>query len=142
AETHAAIRVSDLPVIDAVPGQIRQVFQNLISNALKFSKPGEKPVIEVSGALIGHKSIDAPADEAGEYMRIVVKDNGIGFDEKFLDRIFIIFQRLHPREKYEGTGIGLAITKKIIDKHGGLITANSKENHGSSFILILPVKQV
>lgn len=142
AETHAEIKTSGLPVIDAVPGQIRQVFQNLISNALKFSMPGNKPVIEVNGEGIAHKSIDAPADKAGAYVRIVVKDNGIGFDEKFLDRIFTIFQRLHTREKYEGTGIGLAITKKIIDKHGGLITAKSTENHGSAFILILPVKQV
>lgn len=141
AETQASISVSDLPVIDAVPGQIRQVFQNLISNALKFSKPGEKPVIEVRGELIRNKSLDAAACEDGEYVRIVVKDNGIGFDEKFLDRIFTIFQRLHPREKYEGTGIGLAITKKIIDNHGGLVTANSKEGSGASFILILPVKQ-
>lgn len=141
-ERGAKINVSGLPVIEAVPGQIRQVFQNLISNALKFSKSGENPVIDVKATRVKEKSPDAAEDERGEYTRIVVKDNGIGFDEQFLDRIFTIFQRLHTREKYEGTGIGLAITKKIIDNHNGLITARSKEHEGSSFILILPVKQL
>lgn len=140
-ENEASIHVGCMPVIEAVPGQVRQVFQNLISNALKFSKPGVSPEIRIGADRIRERNFDAPPDPEGAYARITVEDNGIGFDEKYLDRIFTIFQRLHPREKYEGTGIGLAITRKIIDKHGGMITAKSRENQGATFIIILPLTQ-
>jgi len=77
----------------------------------------------------------------GDFCRLTIRDNGIGFDDQYSDKIFTIFQRLHPREKYDGTGIGLAITKKIIEKHNGIIAAKSKENEGASFTIILPLKQ-
>jgi signal transduction histidine kinase/DNA-binding response OmpR family regulator len=141
SDKRATINLGDMPVVEGIPGQLRQVFQNLISNALKFSREGVPPVVHIHAELVADKSIDSPADPNGHFCRITVSDNGIGFDEKYLDRIFVIFQRLHTREKYEGTGIGLAITKKIIDKHNGIITASSSENQGSTFIMVLPLKQ-
>ncbi|QRQ99946.1 hybrid sensor histidine kinase/response regulator [Dyadobacter sandarakinus] len=137
----AHIKVGPLPIIATIPSQIRQVFQNLISNALKFARDNAAPVVEITGELIGSKDVDAPASPEGHYCRITITDNGIGFDEKFLDRIFIIFQRLNNLKNYEGTGIGLAIAKKIIDKHDGLISAQSTMNQGAKFIIVLPVKQ-
>lgn len=135
------IRIDPIPVIDTIPSQIRQVFQNLISNALKFSRENVTPHILVTSELIENKSIDGIANPNGKYCRIVIEDNGIGFEEKFLDRIFIIFQRLNNQNRYEGTGIGLAIAKKIMDKHNGLISARSKVNEGACFILVMPVSQ-
>lgn len=140
-EKQAVVQVGELPDIEAVPGQMRQVFQNILSNALKFSKKNERPVIKITSEIVADKSIDSPASPDGNYCRISITDNGIGFDEQYREKIFTIFQRLHTKEKYEGTGIGLAITKKIIDKHNGLITANSTENKGSNFIIVLPVAQ-
>jgi two-component system CheB/CheR fusion protein len=140
-EKQAVIDVGDLPEIEAVPGQMRQVFQNILSNALKFSRKDNPPKIAVRSEIVAEKSVDSPATNGGAYCRITIADNGIGFDEQYRDKIFTIFQRLHTKEKYEGTGIGLAITKKIIDKHNGLITANSVENAGSTFIIVLPVLQ-
>lgn len=137
---NATIKTSELPTIDSIPSQLRQVFQNLIGNALKFSGNTDKPVIEITSEIIAEKSFESPVSADGKFCRIVVKDNGIGFDEIYLDRIFIIFQSLNDRQKYEGTGIGLAIAKKIIEKHNGLITAKSKEGEGASFIIILPLK--
>lgn len=140
-QKNAVITVDPLPTLDIIPSRIRQVFQNLISNALKFVKSGATPVIHISGERITEKAIDSPSSPDGEFCRIVVRDNGIGFDEKFLDRIFIIFQRLTDRSSYEGTGMGLAIAKKNVDKHNGLISAHSHVDEGSEFILILPVHQ-
>lgn len=140
-EKNAEITIEKIPVLDTIPSQIRQLFQNLISNALKFTQPGIIPQIYVSAERIIDKDVNSTKDPDGPYLRLTVSDNGIGFDEKFLDRIFIIFQRLNNRTSYEGTGIGLAIAKKIIDKHNGLISARSSENKGASFVLILPLKQ-
>jgi signal transduction histidine kinase/DNA-binding response OmpR family regulator len=140
-EKNAEISIAHMPVIETIPSQIRQVFQNLISNALKFSL-GDKPsVIKITQEFTAEKSATAPASEHGEFCRITISDNGIGFDEKFLDRIFVIFQRLNNITSYEGTGIGLAIAKKIMDKHNGLISAFSRENEGASFVLVLPLRQ-
>ena len=133
------INVDSLPIITGIPSQLRQVFQNLIGNALKFTKPAVAPIISVSWQQIAEKSINSVEDKNGKFCKIIVKDNGIGFDEKLLDKIFIIFQSLNNRQIYEGTGIGLAIAKKIIEKHNGIITANSTPNEGSSFIVILPL---
>ncbi|UFH52753.1 response regulator [Spirosoma sp. KNUC1025] len=138
----ATVMIDKLPVIETIPGRIRQVFQNLISNALKFAKDGIPPVIHIHADLIATKAVDGLPTVNGPFCRIVIEDNGIGFDEKFLDRIFVIFQRLHNRSSYEGTGIGLAIARKNIEKHNGLITAQSRINEGSRFIIILPVRQV
>jgi light-regulated signal transduction histidine kinase (bacteriophytochrome) len=137
---NATIKTNELPTIDSIPSQMRQVFQNLIGNALKFSGNEEKAVIEITSETILEKSIESPTSPEGKFCRITVKDNGIGFDEIYLDRIFIIFQSLNDRQSYEGTGIGLAIAKKIIEKHNGLITAKSKVGEGASFIIVLPLK--
>ncbi|MGN6510057.1 MAG: hybrid sensor histidine kinase/response regulator [Chitinophaga sp.] len=138
-EKCAEIFVHPIPPLKAVPGQMRQVFQNILSNAVKFSREGVTPQIRIHAERVSRLSADAPAQKEGPYCRITVTDNGIGFDEVYLDKIFVIFQRLHGRNEYEGTGIGLAIVKKIIDTHGGLITAASEEGKGSTFILVLPV---
>jgi signal transduction histidine kinase len=140
-EKKAVIRKDQLPIIETIPSQIRQVFQNLISNALKFSRPDIAPVIEIRSEIIEQKVFEGPSSTNGQYCRISIADNGIGFDEKFLDRIFVIFQRLNNLNAYEGTGIGLAIAKKIMDKHNGYISARSTENEGSEFILVLPLVQ-
>jgi light-regulated signal transduction histidine kinase (bacteriophytochrome) len=129
-KTGGKVLVGELPVIKGDPTQMRQLFQNLIGNALKFHKKGEKPVIEVRSAV------------AGGQLHIVVEDNGIGFEEQFADRIFAPFQRLHGRDsEYEGTGMGLAICKKIVERHGGSITAESTPGMGASFIVQLPMRQ-
>jgi signal transduction histidine kinase/DNA-binding response OmpR family regulator len=141
AERDVLIRVDPIPYIETIPSQIRQVFQNLISNALKFSKNDIRPEIHVYAEVTGTKDLIGPASIDGEFCRIVIEDNGIGFNEKFLDRIFVIFQRLNNLRAYEGTGIGLAIAKKIIDKHNGLISARSKEDEGAQFIIVLPITQ-
>jgi PAS domain S-box-containing protein len=128
--TGGMVHVGDLPVIQAEPTQMRQLFQNLIGNALKFCKADEKPVVEVRGAATNGK------------LRIEVQDNGIGFEERYLDRIFSPFQRLHGKASgYEGTGMGLAICKKIVERHGGSITAKSVPGEGSLFVIDLRVKQ-
>jgi signal transduction histidine kinase/DNA-binding response OmpR family regulator len=133
AEKHAIVNVSEMPVIDAIPGQMRQVFQNLISNSLKFSRGNITPVININAV--------AESNGDGEHCCITIRDNGIGFNEKYLDKIFTIFQRLHPGDQYEGSGIGLAIVKKIIEQHKGTITARSEEGKGSTFTIVLPVRQ-
>ncbi len=139
-EKNALIDVGALPLIEGADGQLRQVFQNLISNAIKFSGKDAAPHIVIRGELVSSKKMDAPPAADGEWCRIFVQDNGIGFNEQYLDRIFTIFQRLHSQEQYEGTGIGLAITRKIIDRHQGIITASSTIGKGSTFVLILPVQ--
>lgn len=139
-QNKAVITVGPLPTIVAIPSQLRQVFQNLIGNSLKFLRKEVTPVIEISSEIIQDKEFDSPISQSGNFVRIVVKDNGIGFDEIHLERIFMIFQSLHDRQTYQGTGIGLAITKKIIEKHNGLITAKSSEGEGASFIIVLPIE--
>lgn len=140
-DKQAKIEVGELPEMEIITGQMRQVFQNLISNALKFSKKDERPIVKIDAELVEDCSFTSKKNSEGEYCRITIKDNGIGFDNQYADKIFTIFQRLHPREKYDGTGIGLAITKKIIEKHNGIIMATSKENEGAKFTIVLPLKQ-
>lgn len=140
-EKKATITIEDLPVIEVNPGQIRQVLQNIISNALKFSRRDTRPEICISGKRICENSYNSAPQFDGPYACIHIKDNGIGFDEKYLSNVFTLFKRLHTKDKYEGTGIGLAITKRIIEKHNGHIMAHSTEGRGSEFIFVLPVKQ-
>jgi signal transduction histidine kinase len=135
-ESGAHIEVSALPSLEADPTQMYQLLQNLVSNALKFQPVDNPPVIKIS---ISQKPESLP--EANGMVSLSVSDNGIGFDEKYLDRIFQPFQRLHGSEKYDGTGMGLAICRKIIERHGGSITARSKPGQGSTFIVSLPVSQ-
>ncbi|MCW3461856.1 hybrid sensor histidine kinase/response regulator [Chitinophaga nivalis] len=141
SEKKAVIRVGHIPCVEAVPGQIRQVFQNIISNALKFSHNEMAPEITISGELVKENKADSSSDPEGTYCRITFRDNGIGFNEKYLSKIFTIFQRLHSPDLYEGTGIGLAIAKKVIDKHQGIISASSTEGEGAVFVVVLPVLQ-
>jgi PAS domain S-box-containing protein len=124
----ANVEVFDLPAIRAGKSQIRQLFQNLMVNALKFHGDNQ-PHIKIYSQRTDHDC------------RIFVEDNGIGFDEKYVDRIFMPFQRLHGRSAYEGTGMGLAICRKIVERYGGSITAKGKPGEGSTFIITLPVKQ-
>lgn len=140
-QKNAQIMVQPLPTLSAVPSQIRQIFQNLIGNAIKFSRPEAAPQITIVCERIADKAFNSTVSDTGDYYQISVSDNGIGFEEMYLDKIFVIFQRLNDRESYEGTGIGLAIAKKIIEKHNGLITAKSKPGEGSVFKIILPVQQ-
>lgn len=139
-EKGAIITHTELPCIDVNRGQIRQVFQNIISNALKFSKPGKNPVISITSRRLAERSFESTEDVEGPYCLITISDDGIGFDEKYVSNIFTLFERLNSKDKYEGTGIGLAIAKKIIDKHNGLITATSCEGNGTEFKIILPIK--
>jgi PAS domain S-box-containing protein len=140
AEKKARVIFHDLPRISANRGQIRQVFQNIISNALKFVRSEESPVIGISSRRIREKSFTSHEDKNGRYYLISIRDNGIGFDKKYAENIFYLFERLNSKDDYEGTGIGLAIAKKIIDKHHGLITAESIPGQGSVFHIILPAE--
>ena len=140
-EKEAVLHISHLPAIEAIPDQMRQLFQNLISNALKFAKKDTPPVIKIWSELIDQRSLTAGISGKGAWCRIYISDNGIGFNEMYLDKIFHMFQRLHGKDEYHGTGIGLTIVKKIIQKHNGLISAESREGQGATFMLVLPLKQ-
>lgn len=145
-ETHiqqvaAQIEVGHLPTIDADPLQMRQLFQNLLSNSLKFHHADRIPHIKLHAEILAlQSSLDKNAET--RVCQIMIQDNGIGFDEKYLHKIFTIFQRLHYRDEYEGTGIGLAICRKITDRHGGSITASSIVGEGATFIVTLPICQL
>jgi PAS domain S-box-containing protein len=140
-EKNAKVTVGELPTIEVNPGQMRQVFQNILSNALKFSRTEAAPEISVTGKRICDNNYKSEAQADGPYACIHIKDNGIGFDEKYVENVFTLFKRLHTKDKYEGTGIGLAITKRIIEKHNGHILAHSTEGAGAEFIIVLPVQQ-
>jgi two-component system, LuxR family, sensor kinase FixL len=141
-ESGAQVEFERLPTIEADPLQIRQLLQNLVGNALKFHREGEPPRVRISARFVkGRDSLALNRSPEDERCRIEVKDNGIGFEEKYLDRIFEVFQRLHPRDVYEGTGVGLAICRKIVERHGGAITAQSEPGQGATFIIDLPVVQ-
>jgi light-regulated signal transduction histidine kinase (bacteriophytochrome) len=129
-QTGGYVETGRLPLVEADPTQTQQLLQNLIANALKFHKPGVPPRVRVY----------SEPGTAGGTCRIGVADNGIGFDEKYLDRIFNVFQRLHGRHEYEGTGIGLAVCRKIAERHGGSISARSRPGEGATFIVTLPLR--
>lgn len=140
-EKGARVQVARLPVIKAVPGQMRQLFQNIIANSLKFHKPGESPVIQVMATPTDSNTYPELKDAAGGLYEICVKDHGIGFDDQYANKIFSLFQRLNSKEKYDGTGIGLAIAKKIVERHQGIIIAKGRENEGAQFTIVLPAEQ-
>ena len=136
------VEVQALPTLDADPLQMRQLLQNLIGNALKFHQDGKPPRVRVRCHVPPSDAATAGSGEQNDGLcQIEVEDNGIGFDERHLDRIFIPFQRLHGRSSYEGTGIGLAICRKIVDRHSGTITARSTPGQGATFVVTLPLKQ-
>lgn len=140
-ETGGQVAVDALPVVEGDRSQLVQLFQNLLSNAFKFHRPGVPPRVQVSVTLVGAHALPAhvkPARECAAYHCISIADNGIGFDEKYLDRIFQVFQRLHGKSEYPGTGIGLSICEKVAHNHGGTITASSKPGEGATFFVYLP----
>lgn len=133
---------NELPEIQAIPVQMHQLFANLISNSLKFSKDDVSPVIQIASLDLSPEQVQFyELDPRLKYVSIFYIDNGIGFDQQFSDKIFELFQRLHQKNKYEGSGIGLAICKKIISNHHGLISVFSEEGKGTSFHMILPYMQ-
>lgn len=132
-QKEATIRYSDLPILEGAPILLHQLFYNLVNNALKFTKPGVPPVITISAQIEDNNS--------QEQAQIVVQDNGIGFEQEYADQIFGTFTRLHSKDKYEGSGLGLALCKNIVERHGGTIQAKGKPNEGAAFIITLLAKR-
>ena len=133
------VDVQKLPTVVGVAFQFRQLIDNLVSNALKYSKPDVSIEIKVKSELVNGESLIAEGAESGrKYYRVAIKDNGIGFEPEYSKRIFEIFQRLHGRDEYSGTGIGLAICKKIVQNHKGFIYAESEPGKGAAFFICLP----
>ena len=148
-EKKAQVKSDYLPTIESIPLQINQLFYNLLSNSFKFAKIDEALQVRISSSVIPNTELSRYPDlqekislykesEVPIYYEIIFKDNGIGFDQKYADQIFAMFQRLQQAGKYEGTGIGLALVKKIVDNHNGIIFAKAKENEGVEIHLILP----
>jgi len=138
-ESKAKVLCQGMPKIEGYPSQIRQLFNNLISNAIKFRKPDGELIINVDCEEYTQKDYpQLPLKKNVKYIRILVKDNGIGFDQEFSQRIFMIFQRLHGKVEYQGSGIGLAICKKIVENHNGFIFAEGMPNEGAAFTILLP----
>ncbi len=142
-QAQAKVEIGDLPEVQADALQMRQLLQNLISNALKFRRPEAQPFVRVYSQPIATGLFNGNyLAESSDLCRIYVEDNGIGFEEKYLDRIFTVFQRLHGRAEYEGSGIGLAVCRKIVERHNGSITARSVPGQGTTFIITLPLQQL
>jgi signal transduction histidine kinase len=141
-ETQAHIDRGHLPMIDADATQMRQLFQNLLSNALKFTRPEEPPRIRIHARIYDEPNSHRKPDQTTQCCELRVTDNGIGFEGKYLDRIFQPFQRLHARSEFQGTGMGLAICRKIAERHSGSITAESRPGKGTTFIVRLPTRQI
>ena len=129
------VELGPLPILEADKTQMRQLLQNMFANALKFRKPEEPPVVQVESR------VDGSSAEAGPWWEIQVRDNGIGFDNQYRERIFNMFERLHGRNEYEGTGVGLAICRRIVERHGGTISAQSALGQGALFKIRLPARQ-
>lgn len=142
AEKKAVIEVGNVENVTVIPFQFRQLLQNIISNALKFCPPARTPKVKIDSELI---LFDATQPDKmvlnTNYHHITISDNGIGFEKQYKDKIFEIFQRLHDRKEYDGTGIGLSIARKIVENHGGKITAESETNEGATFHIYLPELQ-
>jgi PAS domain S-box-containing protein len=130
-QKNAKLNVGKLPTIQSVPGQMHQLFRNLLSNSLKFTKPGTAPVIDVQ-----------VKDQDKNNVHIIFEDNGIGFSQEFADYVFKLFKRLHSKSEYDGTGIGLSLCKKIVENHGGDIYAESHPGKGTTMHIILPLRLV
>lgn len=143
-KSNARINYENLPVVSAVPGLMQQLFYNLFSNAIKFRKPSVDLVIDVKAEKMNpvDTSTFVKYSNGKNYYKITVQDNGIGFDDKYAEDIFRVFKRLHSYQEFEGTGVGLSICKKIVEKHNGFIKAESKIDSGSTFIIGLPEMQI
>lgn len=140
-KTGASINANILPKIRGYESQLNQLFQNLLSNAIKYSRPDVKPEINIYSAIVDAKDVKniRPNDRIKQFHKIEVSDNGIGFDNQYAEKIFTIFQRLHGKSEYEGTGIGLAISKAVMNNHNGYINAEGQEGKGAVFTLYFPV---
>ncbi len=141
-KSKAQIHIDKLPEVWVIPGLMQQLFYNLLSNALKFRKKGVAPEIHIEAEKMKLTELSRYISDNGKtsYYKITVADNGIGFDPKYADEIFMVFKRLHSYHEFEGTGVGLSICKKIIEKHNGFIRADSTVNEGSAFWIALPEK--
>lgn len=138
-EVKGQVIAEKLPTIEADPTQIRQLLQNILSNALKFRKENVAPIIRITGKI---EASATPIEHSSGQVVLTVEDNGIGFDNAYKEQIFKIFQRLHGKMEYEGTGIGLATCRKIVDRHDGTIDANGRPGEGTTFTIVLPVMRV
>jgi signal transduction histidine kinase len=141
-EKAALINIGPMPVIKGYRRQIQQLFQNLIGNALKYHRPGEPPVINISSRALTlpDATLNIPQENlSGQYHLIEVSDNGIGFEQEQAERIFQIFTRLHGNKEFKGTGVGLSIARKVVENHGGYIWAESAAGKGASFKVLHPV---
>lgn len=141
-ETKGSVEVAPLPTIVADATQMRQLLQNLIGNSLKFHRPGQAPRVSVSGRVVANSQASnrLNLDDDAQVCELRIVDNGIGFDAKYAARIFQPFQRLHGRGEYPGSGIGLAVCRRIVERHGGLISADSRADEGSVFTVVLPLE--
>ena len=142
-EKNAVVHSTQLPIIEGNITNFQQLFQNILTNAIKFSQEDRQLEINISSQLLKGKEINIVKENRWDetFCRICIEDNGIGFDPDYAERIFLIFQRLHGISEYSGTGIGLAICKKIVDSHQGYIMAYGYPGKGAAFVIILPVKQ-
>ena len=143
-KSNARINYENLPVVSAVPGLMQQLFYNLFSNAIKFRRPSVDLVIDIKAEKMNPVDVSKfiKYGQGKKYYKITVQDNGIGFDDKYAEDIFRVFKRLHSYQEYEGTGVGLSICKKIVEKHNGFIKAESTIDNGSTFIIGLPEMQM
>ena len=140
-EKHAIIEANHLCDVDIIPFQFRQLMHNLIGNSLKFAKPDDPPIIQIKSEMINGSNLhDQKLSSHRRYCHITVADNGIGFEQQYSEKIFDVFQRLHGKNEYIGTGIGLAIVKKIVENHQGVITAHGEPNKGATFEIYIPVR--
>ena len=141
---NADVEVQKLPLVWGVPSQLQQLFQNIISNSLKFSRDGQVPKISIKSNVIKGATISAKDEKhkSNSYYQIRIQDNGIGFDPKYAEDIFVVFKRLHSYHEFEGTGIGLSICKKIVDKHNAYISAEGAPNEGAVFIISFPKQEL
>jgi signal transduction histidine kinase len=137
---NAKIHIGKLPVIKGVPFQIKQLLFNLFNNAVKYKHPDRDLQISVTHELVNASEIqEYKVEPAMQYHKISITDNGVGFDARYTSKIFEIFQRLHGKHEYPGTGVGLAICKKIVENHHGFITAQSEPGKGTTFYISIPV---
>src|SRR4030095_3297472 len=140
AETNAIIETTQLPELSVIPFQFKQLFTNIIANSIKFSKPGTSPIIHIESTIINGITIkEVKGITEKNYYHFTITDNGIGFQSDLNEKIFGLFQRLHARNEYPGTGIGLSICKKIVENHQGIITASGEPHKGATFNIYVPV---
>jgi signal transduction histidine kinase len=143
-ESGAIINIEPLPTVTGFKRQLQQLFQNLLSNALKYRQAESPPEITIRSSIVTGKEVtDSLPEAAGgqTFHCIEVRDNGIGFEQQYADKIFNMFQRLHGKQEYAGTGVGLSIARKVVENHNGAIWAQSIPGEGSSFFILLPIQQ-